>query len=105
MRIIGNCKLSQAAQWLSGRVVDSRVSGCGSLEPNQRHCVVSLSKTPYSMLNTGSTQEDPFLHKRKNVDWNVKNNNKQSITLNTFTAKRDCSRIYLSLPNTTKVII
>ena len=63
MRIIGNCKLSRAAQWLSGRVVNLRVRGCGSLEPNQ------------------------------------------SITLNTFTAKRDCSRIYLSLPNATKVII
>ena len=31
------------AQWLSGRVLDSRPKGRG-LEPHQRHCVVSLSK-------------------------------------------------------------
>ena len=32
------------AQWLSGRVLDSRPRGRG-FEPNRRHCVVSLSKT------------------------------------------------------------
>ena len=32
------------AQWLSGRVLDSRPRGCG-FEPHPRHCVVSLSKT------------------------------------------------------------
>ena len=31
------------AQWLSGRVLDSRPRGRG-LEPHWRHCVVSLSK-------------------------------------------------------------
>ena len=31
-------------QWLSGRVLDSRLRGCG-FEPHQHHCVVSLSKT------------------------------------------------------------
>ena len=31
------------AQWLSGRVLDSRPKGSGS-EPHRRHCVVSLSK-------------------------------------------------------------
>ena len=30
-------------QWLSGRVLDSRPSGCG-FESHWRHCVVSLSK-------------------------------------------------------------
>ena len=34
---------SFGAQWLSGRVLDSRLKGCG-LEPYWRHCVVSLSK-------------------------------------------------------------
>ena len=34
------------AQWLSGRVLDSRPKG-GGLEPHRRHCVVSLSKTHY----------------------------------------------------------
>ena len=32
------------AQWLSGRVLDSRPTGRG-FEPHRRHCVVSLSKT------------------------------------------------------------
>ena len=33
----------RGAQWLSGRVLDSRPKGCG-FEPDRRHCVVSLSK-------------------------------------------------------------
>ena len=33
----------QGAQWLSGRVLDSRQKGRG-FEPHRRHCVVSLSK-------------------------------------------------------------
>ena len=35
------------AQWLSGRVLDSRPKGRG-FEPHRRHCVVSLSKTHLS---------------------------------------------------------
>ena len=35
---------SKEAQWLSGRVLDSRPRGRG-FEPHWRHCVVSLSKT------------------------------------------------------------
>ena len=35
------------AQWLSGRVIDSRPRGRG-FESHQRHCVVSLSKTHLS---------------------------------------------------------
>ena len=41
------CQLNQilelGAQWLSGRVLDSRPKGHG-FEPHRRHCVVSLSK-------------------------------------------------------------
>ena len=33
----------EGAQWLSGRVLDSRPRGRG-FEPHRRHCVVSLSK-------------------------------------------------------------
>ena len=32
------------AQWVSGRVLDSRPRGC-RFEPHRCHCVVSLSKT------------------------------------------------------------
>ena len=35
--------LKGGAQWLSGRVLDSRPRGRG-FEPHRRHCVVSLSK-------------------------------------------------------------
>ena len=34
----------EGAQWLSGRVLDSRSRGHG-LEPHRHHCIVSLSKT------------------------------------------------------------
>ena len=37
------------------------LSGCW-FESNQRHCVVSLSKTLYSLLSTGLSQEDPSRH-------------------------------------------
>ena len=33
----------KGAQWLSGRVLDSRPRG-GGFKPHRRHCVVSLSK-------------------------------------------------------------
>ena len=44
-------------QWLSGRVLDLRPSGCG-FEPQWRHCVLSLSKN----INPSSTQEDLSLN-------------------------------------------
>ena len=39
--------LQMGAQWLSGRVLDSRPKGRG-FEPHRRHCVVSLSMTHLS---------------------------------------------------------
>ena len=38
-----NEERDMGAQWLSGRVLDSRPRGRG-FEPHRRHCVVSLSK-------------------------------------------------------------
>ena len=40
---IGKTLIRLGTQWLSGRVLDSRLRGRG-FEPHQRHCVVSLSK-------------------------------------------------------------
>ena len=37
----------KGAQWLSGRVLDSRPKGPG-FEPHRRHCVVVFSKTQLS---------------------------------------------------------
>ena len=34
---------AKGAQWLSGRVLDSRLRGC-EFKPHRCHCVVSLSK-------------------------------------------------------------
>ena len=48
-------------------MLESRSRVCG-FEPD---CVVSLSKTLYPLLSTGSTQEGPSQHNCKNVDWNV----------------------------------
>ena len=42
-RVIKGTLLTLGAQWLSGRVLDSRPKGRG-FEPHPRHCVVSLSK-------------------------------------------------------------
>ena len=47
--------------WLSGRVPESRSRGCG-FEAHRRHCILSLSKTLYPLLSTGSTQEDLSRH-------------------------------------------
>ena len=38
---------------------------------------MSLSKSLYPLLSTGSTQEDLSLHDGKFVDWDVKNQNKK----------------------------
>ena len=58
-------------------VLDSRPKGRG-FKPHQCHCVVSLSKTHLSLLSTGSTQEVPSRRNWKIVDWDVKNQNKQT---------------------------
>ena len=42
--IVGNLISQPGAQWLNGRVLDSRQRGHG-LEPHRSHCIVSLSKT------------------------------------------------------------
>ena len=51
----------RGAWWLSGRVLDLRPRSCG-FKPHQRHYFLSFSKTPYPLLSTGSTQEDPSRH-------------------------------------------
>ena len=42
------------------------------------YCVLSLSKTLFPLLSTGLTQENPFRHDGKTIDWNVKNQTKQT---------------------------
>ena len=45
--ILVSCyKQVEGAQWLSGRVLDSRPRGCG-FEPHQHHCVVVLEQDTF----------------------------------------------------------
>ena len=55
---------SQGAQWLSGRVLDSRMRGHG-FEPHRCHCVVSLSKNIYpSLVRVQPRKTCPFITER-----------------------------------------
>ena len=52
------------AQWLSGRVLDSRQKGRG-FEPHRRHCVVSLSKNINpSLVLVQPRKTRPFITER-----------------------------------------
>ena len=42
-RMIGEAITSMGAQWLSGRMLDSRPRGSG-FEPHRRHCIVVLEQ-------------------------------------------------------------
>ena len=83
---------------VSGRVFDLRQRGCG-FKPHRRHCVVSLSKTHLSLLSTGSTQDDPFRHNRKIVDWDVKNPIKQINCNGVCQSVHHCSLINAFIAN------
>ena len=55
---------SSGAQWLSGRVLDSRLKGRG-FEPHRRHCVVSLSKNINpSLVLVQPRKTHPFITER-----------------------------------------
>ena len=54
----------KGAQWLSGRVLDSRQMGRG-FEPHRRHCVVSLSKSINpSLVLVQPRKTRPFITER-----------------------------------------
>ena len=54
----------KGAQWLSGRVLDSRLKGRG-FEPHRRHCVVSLSKNINpSLVLVQPKKTRPFITER-----------------------------------------
>ena len=57
-------KRLRGAQWLSGRVLDSRPKGRG-FEPHRRHCVVSLSKNINpSLVLVQPRKTRPFITER-----------------------------------------
>ena len=54
----------EGAQWLGGRVLDSRLKGRG-FEPHRRHCVVSLSKNINpSLVLVQPRKTRPFMTER-----------------------------------------
>ena len=56
--------ISKGAQWLSGRVLDSKPRGRG-FKPHRRHCVVSLSKNINpSLVLVQPRRTRPFITKR-----------------------------------------
>ena len=56
--------MKKGAQWLSGRVLDSRPKGRG-FEPHRRHCVVSLSKNINpSLVLVRPRKTRPFITER-----------------------------------------
>ena len=46
LQIVYICMTATGAQWLSGRVLDSRPKGSG-FEPHRRHCVVVLEQDTF----------------------------------------------------------
>ena len=56
--------ISKGAQWLSGRVLDSKTRSRG-FEPHRRHCVVSLSKNINpSLVLVQPRKTRPFITER-----------------------------------------
>ena len=51
------------AQWLSGRVLDSRPRG-HRFEPHQCHCIVSLSRTHLSLVLVQPRKTHPYITER-----------------------------------------
>ena len=59
-----NTPILEGAQWLSGRVLDSRPKG-RRFEPHRRHCVVSLSKNINpSLVLVQPRKTRPFITER-----------------------------------------
>ena len=63
-RIVGNLMSQLGAQWLNGRVLDSRPRG-HRLEPHRSHCVVSLSN--HVGIQRGDRGSGPPLKNHKNI--------------------------------------
>ena len=66
------------AQWLSGRVLDSRQMGRG-FKPHRRHCVVSLSKNINpSLVLVQLRKTHPFITERLLMGGKESNQTKQN---------------------------
>ena len=69
------------AQWLSGRVLDLRMRGRG-FEPQQRHCVVSLSNNIHlSVVLVQPRKTRPFITERLLMGRKESNQTNQTICM------------------------
>ena len=100
MNILCRCIVTPrilGAQWLSGRVLDSRPRVRG-FEPQRRHCVVSLSKNIYpSLVLVQPRKTRPFITERFLMGRKESNHIKSNLTKSNKNAPYTCSR----LPNYT----
>ena len=79
--LISTHKHLLGAQWLSGRVLDSRPSGHG-FEPHRRHCIVSLSKNINPSLVLVQPRENrPYITERLLMGRKESNQTKQIISI------------------------
>ena len=70
---------SMGAQWLSGRVLDSRPKG-HRFEPHRHHCIVSLSKNinpSFVLVQPGKTR--PYISQRLLMGRKESNQTKQKL--------------------------
>ena len=80
-------KLNSGAQWLSGRVLDSRPKGCG-FKPHRRHCVVSLSKNINpSLVLVQPRKTRPFITERLLMGRKESNQTNKTKNQNKFSFK------------------
>ena len=87
--------LSEGAQWLSGRVLDSRPR-CHGFEPHRRHCIVSLSKNINPSLELVQPKKThPCLTER--LFWDVKNQIKQTMFFVLKTSPAAYIQVYFRL--------
>ena len=97
--ILGNPGHYLGAQWLRGRVLDSRTKG-GRLEPHRRHCVVSLSKNINpSLVLVQPRKTRPYITERllmgrKESNQTNKNNSKLSLTYSSNKSILQCDEIF-----------
>ena len=83
------------AQWLSGRVLDSRPKGRG-FEPHRRHCVVSLSKNINpSLVLVQPRKTRPFITERLLMG-RKESNQTNKICLFFFLSNENLSTFFLS---------
>ena len=70
------------AQWLNGRVLDSKLKGSG-FEPHRRHCALSLSKSiDPSLVLIKSRKTRPYITERMLMGRKESNQTKQITVTN-----------------------